>query len=74
MTLSYGNAGKQPAGHSVDISMRLGTHVIGTWTVPSMPAQPKALFTSGRKPSRDLVAALADFGLAAGEFAPAAGI
>jgi len=38
------------------------------------PAQPKALFTSGRKPSRDLVAALADFGLEAGEFAPAAAI
>jgi glutamate racemase len=48
--------------------------LVGPATDAPAPAVPKALFTSGRKPSRDLVAALADFGLEAGEFAPAAGI
>src|SRR3954467_8934582 len=33
-----------------------------------------AIFTSGRKPSADLAAALANFGLAAGEYSPAAEI
>jgi len=38
------------------------------------PVQARALFTSGRKPSADLAAALADFGLETGEFARAADI
>src|SRR5437762_7445468 len=41
--------------------------LVGPETDTPAPAQPKALFTSGRKPSRDLVAALGDFGLEAGE-------
>jgi len=37
-------------------------------------AAARAIFTSGRKPSSDLVAALADFGLESADFAPAVSI
>jgi glutamate racemase len=48
--------------------------LVGPATGGPAPAQARALFTSGRKPSADLAVALADFGLETGEFAPAADI
>lgn len=48
--------------------------LVGPATNGPAPAQARALFTSGRKPSPDLAAALAGFGLEPGEFARAAEI
>jgi glutamate racemase len=48
--------------------------LVGPPTGDPAPAQPRAIFTSGRKPSGELAVALADFGLAPAEFAPAAAI
>jgi glutamate racemase len=44
--------------------------LIGPKTEAPRPATAHAIFTSGRKPSGDLAAALADFGLEPGELAP----
>ncbi len=41
--------------------------LVGPATGAPAPAQARAFFTSGRKPSADLVAALAEFGLESGE-------
>ena len=48
--------------------------LIGPKTDAPASVQPRAVFTSGRKPSDDLVAALADFGLEPADVAPAASI
>ena len=48
--------------------------LIGPKTDALASVQPRAVFTSGRKPSDDLVAALADFGLEPADVAPAAPI
>jgi glutamate racemase len=48
--------------------------LVGPATGAPASAQPRALFTSGRKPSADLAAALANFGLEPGEFVHAAQI
>jgi glutamate racemase len=48
--------------------------LVGPATGGPAPAQARAVFTSGRKPSADLAAALADFGLEPGEFVRAADI
>jgi hypothetical protein len=44
--------------------------LVGPKTEAPHPAAARALFTSGCKPSDDLAAALADFGLEPGELAP----
>jgi glutamate racemase len=48
--------------------------LVGPANGAQAPAQARAVFTSGRKPSADLAAALANFGLDPGEFVPAADI
>ena len=48
--------------------------LVGPATGAAASMQAPAIFTSGRKPSADLAAALANFGLAAGEYSPAAEI
>jgi glutamate racemase len=48
--------------------------LVGPATGARASAQARAVFTSGRKPSADLAAALANFGLEPGEFVPAADI
>jgi glutamate racemase len=48
--------------------------LVGPKTEASAAAIPRALFTSGHKPSSELVVALADFGLEPGDFAPSASI
>lgn len=48
--------------------------LVGPRTGEPASTQARAIFTSGRKPSADLAAALADFGLEAGELAGTAGI
>jgi glutamate racemase len=50
------------------------TDLVGPATGDPAPTRPRAIFTSGRNPSGELAAALADFGLAPTEFAPAAEI
>jgi glutamate racemase len=48
--------------------------LVGPPTGAPAPAQARALFTSGRKPSPDLAVALANFGLEAGDFVGTADI
>src|ERR1041384_1250046 len=48
--------------------------LVGPATGAPAPARAQALFTSGRRPSADLVAALAKFGLEAGDFARASNV
>ena len=48
--------------------------LIGPPADTAAPAKACAIFTSGRKPSADLAVALANFGLTASEYSPAAGI
>jgi len=43
--LTYGNAGSRGVSGSVPIEMRLGSHLIGTWTLSNYPAHAQDTFT-----------------------------
>jgi glutamate racemase len=48
--------------------------LVGPQAEAPTPGQARALFTSGRKPSQELTASFADFGLEVGEYSPASPI
>lgn len=45
VTATYGNAGSRAVSGVLEMELRLGTHVIGTWTVSNYPAHGQDTFT-----------------------------